>query len=581
MLSERTPRPLNEESGITASLSQPSRNSACGAIGGYDRERVLAIAARTGGAALDHEDQGSILLLDRGPIRWEAGEERGFAWSERVDEVDGAGLESWRDAAREGAACGLVAQARSAYLHSSVAGVAPLYFLEHDGAVYFATSVDALTHASPQPLSVDWEAWAAILAIDHPLGTRTPFAEIRRLPPYSTLAIRRGRATVTEESWPWAEVEPVLDVAEGVGEVVECLRASVARLPAGPIVCQLSGGLDSRLCLGLLAEHRAGDVTTLTVDPDSGTDQEMRIAARVAETAGVPHRAVTGDPAEYWDDLVLRSLRVDYQAVRPPWRIPEIGPLREAGGTVVDGFGFDVLAVPGDRFFFAQAVEPHGEDSVVESVWQVLRARHDRRTLGMLRGGLGRALWSSAHRQFMDESERFRGHPARAILSFYRTRELRGVSLAPYGVLGADVPLAMPLIDHELALATLAIRPPSKRGGKLYDAAFAAISPDLLAIGTSRRGGKFQGERTPRRSRSAAVADALHADVAGGPLAPWVKPVVLRRLTRHHRGKRPGGVRGALGIAMFHQWCERYGSVLGDVDPASGFGIAPPGGAEP
>ncbi|MDQ2675941.1 MAG: asparagine synthase-related protein [Actinomycetota bacterium] len=558
-------------------MSQPSRKSACGAIGPYDRETVQAIAARMDvPVALAHEDPGSILLADREPIRWEAAEQRGFGWSERVDEVGGGGIASWRDAACAGAACGLVVGARGAHLHTSVAGVAPLYFLAHEGAAYFATSVDALAGASPRPLSVDWEAWAAILAIDHPLGDRTPFAEIRRLPPFSTLEVRAHEPVVVEESWPWAEVEPRHEVAAGVEAVVERLRASVASLPPGPIVCQLSGGLDSRLCLGLLGEHRGADVTTLTVDPDSGTDQEMRIAARVAETAGVPHTAVTGDPADYLQDLVLRARRVDYQAVRPPWRIPEIAALKEAGGTVVDGFGFDVLAVPGDRFFFAGAVEPHGEDSVVESVWRVIRARHDRRTLGMLRGGLGSELWSSAERQFMGESERFRGHPARAILTFYRTRELRGVSLAPYGVLGADVPLAMPLIDHELALATLAVMPPAKRGGKLYDAAFERISPRLLSLGTSRRGGNFAGERIPRRSRSEAVADALHADVAGGPLAPWVRPGVLRRLSRHHRGKRPGGIRGALGIAMFHQWCERYRGALGEVDPAAGFGVPRP-----
>ena len=358
--------------------------------------------------------------------------------------------------------------------------------------------------------------------------------------------------------------------------MVERLRASTARLPAGPIVCQLSGGLDSRLCLGLLDEHRRADVSTLTVDPDSGHDREMRIAARVAETVGVPHKAVTGEPADYWSDLVLRSLRVDYQAVRPPWRIPELAPLREAGGTAVDGFGFDVLAVPGDRFFFTEAVDPRGGDGVVESVWDVLHSRHERRTAWMLDGGLSRVLWSSTHSQFMGESERFRGHPARAILTFYRTREIRGVSLAPYGLLGADASIAMPLVDDEVARAALAILPASKRGGKLYDAAFERINPKLIMVGTSRRGGDFPSERIPRRSRSESVSDALHRDIVNGPLAPWVKPGALRRLTRHHRGKRPGGVRGALGIVMFHHWCERYRDVLGEIDPAEGFGVARP-----
>ena len=558
-------------------MSRPSRKLACGALGRFDRDRVLAIARELDDeAAVVHEDEGSILVTDRDPIRWEAEGHRGFAWSERVDDVRGSDIGNWHDAACSGAACGLVVDSHGGFVHSSVAGVAPVYFLEHDGAVYFATAIDALALTSPSRLSVDWEAWAATLTMDHPLGDRTPFAEIRRLPPFSTLEARQGKPVVSEKRWPWAEVEPSLDVDAGVDDVVERLRASIARTPEGPIVCQLSGGLDSRLCLGLLDERGVADMTTLTVDPDTGSDQEMRIAATVAKVVGAPHRAVTGEPADYWPDLVLRSLRVDFQAVRPPWRMPEIPSLREAGGTAVDGFGFDVLAVPGDRFFFAEAVDPRGGDAVVESVWSVLRSRHDRRTAWMLHGSLATVLWSSTHRQFMSASEQFRGHPARAILSFYRTREIRGVSLAPYVVLGADASIAMPLIDNEAVLATLAISPQKKRGGKLYDAAFERINPRLLDVGTSRRGGNFPEERIPRRSRSGSVSDALHADIVNGPLAPWVKEGALRRLTRHHRGKRPGGVRGALGIVMFHQWCERYGDVLGEVDPAEGFDIARP-----
>ena len=145
-------------------------------------------------ATVVHEDQGSILVTDREPVRWEADGQRGFAWSERVDDVSGTGICNWRDAACAGAACGLVVDARRSFLHSSVAGVAPVYFHEHEGAIYFATVIDALALASPRRLSVDWEAWAATLAMDHPLGDRTPFAEIRRLPPFSTLEVARGKA---------------------------------------------------------------------------------------------------------------------------------------------------------------------------------------------------------------------------------------------------------------------------------------------------------------------------------------------------------------------------------------------------
>ncbi len=517
-----------------------------------------------------------MLVVDREPIRWEGGSQRGLAWSERVEMFSGAGIGDWRDAACAGAACGLVIEGRRSYVHSSVAGVAPVYYMEHDGAVYLATTIDALALASPRRLSVDWEAWAAILSLTYPLGQRTPFAEIRRLPPFSMLRVRRGKAYVDERPWPWAEVEPSLDVGAGAADVVEALRASVARLPAGPITCPLSGGLDSRLCLGLLAESRRDDVSALTADPETGTDREIRIAARVAETIGVPHHAVAGDPADYWSDLELRLLRVDYQFIRSPWQMPELLPLRKAGGIAIDGFGFDVLAVPGDRVFVAETIDPRGDDAVVEAVWNLTRDRAERRISRVMRGRLGSALWASAHRQFTAESEQFRGHAARAVLTFYRTRQVRGIAMAPHSILGADVPTAVPLVDDLVARCALAISPQSKAGGTLYDAVFEAIDPRLRGIGTDRRGEALPGESPlRRRGDTASVADALHASVTNGPLAPWIRPSALRRLTRHHRKKQPRPPRGMLEIVAFHLWCERYRHVLGEIDVAEGFGVAP------
>ena len=63
--------------------------------------------------------------------------------------------------------------------------------------------------------------------------------------------------------------------------------------------------------------------------------------------------------------------------------------------------------------------------------------------------------------------------------------------LAPYGLLGADASIAMPLVDDKVARAALAISPASKRGGKLYDAAFERINPQLIMAGNEQARGRF------------------------------------------------------------------------------------------
>ena len=118
-------------------------------------------------------------------------------------------------------------------MHSSVSGLARLYWLEDRGATYFASRIDPLVTGSPRPLSVDWDAWAATMILRYPVGGRTPFAEIRRLGPYSTLRRRLGRTRVEHPPWPWAEIEPGLSLDEGADAWVDALREMLGRSLGG------------------------------------------------------------------------------------------------------------------------------------------------------------------------------------------------------------------------------------------------------------------------------------------------------------------------------------------------------------
>lgn len=548
---------------------------ACGALGSYDRGLVAAIAGHLDGDLnVVHEDESSILATDREPIRWQGERSRGYAWSERVESIDGSHMREWGDAATAGSACGLVVEGRRRYVHSSVAGVAAVYYLRHGRAVYFATTVDALALTSPRRLAVDWEAWASILTLDLAIGDRTPFADIRLLLPFSTLESRRGRPRVQEARWPWAEVEPTLDVEAGADAALEAMRASISRVPDEPIVCHLSGGLDSRLCLALLCEERVEDLSALTVDPDKGTDLELGLAAGVASKMGVPHRVVSGSSADWWADLKLRSLRVDFQYPRSPWRMPMLPALRGGVATSVDGFGFDFHAGPNPRFFPFDTVDERDESLL--PVFEALQRRHKRRTPWMLEPRLRETLWASSREQYLTDSKRFRGHPSRSVLTYWRMRQARAHSMTPYATLGADVPIAMPFADDAVARACLAITFESKRGGSLYEALFDRIDPGLGRMPSTSRRDAPPGAPIPRRNRSAEIAESILEAVESGPLAPWIKPRAMQRLTRHHRGRDPRADRAAIGVMTFHGWCDRYRQVLGEVDVEDGVGVAPP-----
>ena len=154
-----------------------------------------------------HRDRGSALWLDRDPIRWGGGGERGLAWSESPRPPGKAG--SWSEAAGALDACGLVLRGRRRLVHSSAAGLPPVYWMDDGGATYFCSRIDPLVATAPGRLRPDWTAWAAIIRLGYAVGSRTPFEEVRRLEHSSTLERGPAGSVATVGRWPWAEEEPL------------------------------------------------------------------------------------------------------------------------------------------------------------------------------------------------------------------------------------------------------------------------------------------------------------------------------------------------------------------------------------
>ena len=91
----------------------------------------------------------------------------------------------------------------------------------------------------PRRLTIDWRAWASIFYLRFPLGERTPFLEIKRLRPFSTLEWDDGgqRPSTVHHRWPWSEVEPHLDLEAGSDAALEAMQAAIAPLEGGSVTC--------------------------------------------------------------------------------------------------------------------------------------------------------------------------------------------------------------------------------------------------------------------------------------------------------------------------------------------------------
>jgi hypothetical protein len=505
-----------------------------------------------------HRDERSILLMDREPLRWTGRRESGLGWIEGALWQGDAG--DWREAARKGA-CGLVIEGRQRFLHSAVNGLSRIYWINRGKATYFASRIDPLVQADGELLSIDWDAWISTIVFRFPIGERTPFAEIHRLPQFSNLRRRLGRSHRDSPSWPWTEVEPHLPLADAAEAIVAGLDAAFAPLDRDAL-CPLSGGRDSRVVTcALAARHRAS--VAFTVSDDEGDDYEERLAAPVAERLGVSHEKLPADSAAYATDWEERALRVEHQFVDHAWLVPLA---RRVDGTelaVGDGFAIDTL-FERDSLFYTPGTLVGNARAASLAMFASMRQ------FGAAELALAesfRAPWADRARGlFLAAAEPFEGHPSQATLSFYNTRTVGGISRYPSGLLGRHAQVLTPGANDVVARAALSLRLEEKAGDGLYPAVFARLNQAVGDLPSTKNTLRLPPKR-PRRWRSK-PALGLYRDLLGdGPLAPHLSPELKEWLAAPDGVELSGDLRlGMEGIALFHSWCRRYRTKLREID---------------
>jgi asparagine synthase (glutamine-hydrolysing) len=173
-------------------------------------------------------------------------------------------------------------------------GVKPLFYAEHNGALYLASEAKAL-FAMGVPAAWSHEAvYAGGFILP---GERTLFRGVQAVPPGHYLRATRESHRVHQY---WDVDYPTdgslsarsdSDYIEGFREVLEAavrtrLRADV------PVGCYLSGGIDSCSVLGLASLHHAGPVRAFTLTFDGPQYDESAIAEEMARHVGADYQPI-------------------------------------------------------------------------------------------------------------------------------------------------------------------------------------------------------------------------------------------------------------------------------------------------
>ncbi|HEX6238617.1 MAG TPA: N-acetylglutaminylglutamine amidotransferase [Acidimicrobiales bacterium] len=181
-------------------------------------------------------------------------------------------------------------------------GIKPLYLAQVGDTLRFASTLPALLATGGVDTSIDPVALHQYLTFHSVVpAPRTILNGVRKLPPATLLAVEPdGRRTETtywrtefgrrpeHEGWSAGDWEDA---------VLAALRTAVDRRMVAdvPVGCLLSGGLDSSLVVGLLAEAGVGDLLTFSIGFEShgGIEgDEFRYSDVIAERYGTRHHRI-------------------------------------------------------------------------------------------------------------------------------------------------------------------------------------------------------------------------------------------------------------------------------------------------
>ena len=221
-------------------------------------------------------------------------------------------------------------------------GKKPLHYaLLPGGGLAFASELKALLLVPGVGRELDPKALDAYLALQYVPGEETGVGGIRRLLPGNVLDWEAGRV----HARPYWELVPTgRDLTEE--EWLETVRSSVTaavrrRLVSDvPLGALLSGGIDSTIVVGLMAQESSEPVRTFTVGVDDARYDEREPARIAASAFGTDHEelVVEPDPVELVSRLTtFLDEPLGDEAILPTFLISEVARRRVTVALTGDG----------------------------------------------------------------------------------------------------------------------------------------------------------------------------------------------------------------------------------------------------
>ncbi len=199
-------------------------------------------------------------------------------------------------------------------------GIKPLYYAVRGGVVAFASEIKSLHSTGFIETRFDPSGLADFLTFQFTIAPRTIFTGVSKMLPGSSLTIKNG--TLTGRTYWKLEKEEQTGRTVPIEEYEELLLSKLREavrqrlISDVPLGTFLSGGLDSSLITGLMAELAGGTIKTFSMgfpSPGEESYNELDYARRVARYFGTDHHEFRAGP----DDIAHSIEKITYHFDEP------------------------------------------------------------------------------------------------------------------------------------------------------------------------------------------------------------------------------------------------------------------------
>lgn len=279
------------------------------------------------------------------------------------------------------------ANARRLVLARDRVGIRPLFYTEARGRLAFASEVKALFALPEIERALDAEALAQIFTFWSTLGSTTPFAGVKALPPGHIL-VADTRSLAIRRYWDW-DFETPPDTRRGVADYAEELRAlliDAVRLQLRadvPVGAYLSGGLDSSAITSLIKNFSSTPLRTFSVGFEDAEFDEAHYQRELVHYLGTEHSSLlcrredigAAFPRAVWhaESAILRTAPTPLMLLADRVRAAGYKVVLTGEGADEVFAGYDIFKEAKIRRFCARAPESTRRPRILERLYPYLK----------------------------------------------------------------------------------------------------------------------------------------------------------------------------------------------------------------